>query len=353
MNKLLQIQNLGKTYRNAKRSALSNMTLDVDAGEIVAIVGESGSGKTTMIRIIAGFETPDTGSVDFDGRRLVDPHIFTAPEDRGIGMVFQDLALFPHLTVKKNLLFGVKNSRQRTDAYVQELLELVGLPGLQNRYPHEISGGQVQRIALARALASQPRLLLLDEPFNNLDIRIKNSLLREMREIIKQTGTTTLFITHEKSEAFMMADRIAVLRDGKLQQCDRPQQIYASPANTYVAEFFGQANHIPAEIHRDGIHTPFGLIDPQQLAAALPANVQNGFLVHRPWDVIINDGDQAGIPVTISHSYFFGDHQEVYFRIPGAADIEFKMFVHRERLLPPGTPLNISLKANHLAFCTH
>ena len=298
MDKLLHVIDLSKTYPNAMDPAVSGLALRLEQGEIVAMVGESGSGKTTTIRMIAGFEVPDAGEIYFHGTPLVGPGLFVPPEERDIGMVFQDLALFPHLTVKKNVLFGVKQKNLRTAAYVRELLDLVGLPGLENRYPHEISGGQVQRIALARALASQPKLLLLDEPFNNLDIRIKMTLLGEIRDIIKKTNTTTLFITHEKSEAFVLADRIAVLRNGRLQQCAPPWEIYSQPVNTYVAEFFGQANHIPAEVWDDGIHTPLGQFSLDILPSPLPEDATTGFLVHRPWDIILHDIEDQGIHST-------------------------------------------------------
>jgi ABC-type sulfate/molybdate transport systems ATPase subunit len=236
-------------------------------------------------------------------------------------------------------------------AYVRELLDLVGLPGLENRYPHEISGGQVQRIALARALASQPKLLLLDEPFNNLDIRIKMTLLGEIRDIIKKTGTTTLFITHEKSEAFVLADRIAVLRNGRLQQCAPPWEIYSQPINTYVAEFFGQANHIPAEVRDDGIHTPLGQFSSDSLPSPLPADATTGFLVHRPWDIMLHNNEAQGIPVVITRRYFLGDHQEVYFTVPASPRSEFKFFTHREKQFVQGATISISLQQDHLTFC--
>lgn len=351
MDKILQLIDLSKTYPNAQEPAVSSLALRLERGEIVAMVGESGSGKTTTIRMIAGFEVPDAGEIHFNGTPLVGPNLFVSPEAREIGMVFQDLALFPHLTVKKNLLFGVKQKNRRSTAYVRELLELVGLPGLENRYPHEISGGQVQRIALARALASQPKLLLLDEPFNNLDIRIKMTLLGEIRDIIKRTDTTTLFITHEKSEAFVLADRIAVLRNGRLQQCASPREIYSQPANTYVAEFFGQANHIPTKIRNGRMYTPLGQFSPDILPSPLPGETNTGFLVHRPWDIMLHDNEEQGIPVVITHRYFLGDHQEVYFTVPASPGSEFKFFTHREKQFSQGATIYISLREDHLTFC--
>lgn len=353
MDKILQLIDLYKTYPNSTEPAVSGLTLSLQKGEILALVGESGSGKTTTIRMIAGFEVPDKGKIHFKGRILVSPEHFVPPEERGVGMVFQDLALFPHLTVKKNLLFGIKDKASRTNAYVKKLLELVGLPGLEERYPHEISGGQVQRIALARALASNPELLLLDEPFNNLDIRIKIALLGEIREIIKKTRTTTLFISHEKSEAFMLADKIAVLKRGRLQQCATPQKIYSQPYNTYVAEFFGQANHIPGEIKDGYIHTPLGQFSTDILPQNLPKETKRGFLVHRPWDIVIHDNGVQGIPIKITHSYFFGDHQEIHFQVPSYKEVEFKFFTHREKQFSQGEMIYISIKEEHLYFCTH
>lgn len=243
---LLHAQGITKKYRGNARAAVDDATFGVAEGEILALVGESGSGKTTLLRILAGLESPDEGEIKLDGHAISAPGKVLPPEQRGIGMVFQHHALFPHLTVEKNIAFGIRHlPRQERAARIETLLELIGLPGFGKRYPHELSGGERQRIALARALAPQPRLLLLDEPFSSLDARLRQSVRDDTRAVLKQHGTTAIFVTHDTDDALAVADAIVVIREGEVQQCGAPLEIYRAPANSYVASFFGICNFIP------------------------------------------------------------------------------------------------------------
>lgn len=216
---------------------LGPLSLSVKKGELIGVLGPSGSGKTTLLRVIAGFERPDAGSIAIDGRVVADATHWVEPEDRGVGMVFQDYALFPHLTVFENIAFGVRS--QKPEVRVRELLELVGLVGCEGRYPHELSGGEQQRVALARSLATNPKVLLLDEPFSNLDADLRPKMRAELELILKRLSCTTVFVTHDQGEAFELADRIAVLNAGRVEQIDTPEGLYRTPATRFVAEFIG------------------------------------------------------------------------------------------------------------------
>lgn len=215
----------------------------LEQGDIGALLGPSGCGKTTLLRMIAGFEDPDGGAIHLHGQPLWTGGRGVAAEDRHIGMVFQDYALFPHLTVWENIAFGMKHvSRAEIKATIEELLVVTGLAGVEKRYPHELSGGQQQRVALARAIAPKPRCLLMDEPFSNLDVTLRESLSAEVREIIKRFGITALMVTHNQHEAFAMADRIGVMMAGRILQWDTPEGLYHKPETLSVARFIGEGS---------------------------------------------------------------------------------------------------------------
>ncbi len=214
---------------------LGPLSLSVKKGELIGVLGPSGAGKTTLLRVIAGFERPDAGSIAIDGRVVADATHWVEPEDRGVGMVFQDYALFPHLTVFENIAFGVRS--RKPEVRVRELLELVGLVGFEGRYPHELSGGEQQRVALARSLATNPKVLLLDEPFSNLDADLRPKMRAELELILRRLSCTTIFVTHDQGEAFELADRIAVLNAGRLEQIETPERLSHEPATPFVADF--------------------------------------------------------------------------------------------------------------------
>ena len=240
----------GVSKRYGETTALSDVTLSVEDGEFFTLVGPSGCGKTTTLRLLAGFEAPTGGTVRFDG----DDVAGVPPEDRGVGLVFQSYALFPHMTVAENVAYGLRFSDPPGGAdaggRVGELLELVGLEGFDDRDPTELSGGQQQRVALARALAPGPDLLLLDEPMSALDARLRERLRRDVREIQRELGVTTVYVTHDQAEAMAISDRVAVLSAGRLEQVGDPRALYRRPATRFVAEFLGENNVFEGEVVR-------------------------------------------------------------------------------------------------------
>lgn len=219
----VKINNIKFKYDNSSEDTLRDFSLEIDRGEIIAVIGESGSGKSTLLRILSGFEVPYSGSIKVDNRVLLDDSSFIPVEKRGIGMVFQDYALFPHLTVDENIRFGVpKYSKKEQKNLVDEMLSLVNLSEYKKRYPHELSGGQQQRIGLARALAPKPSLLLLDEPFSNLDSNLRHKIRDELKAIISSTNTTALFVSHDREDALTIADRVVVLDRGSIVKVGKP-----------------------------------------------------------------------------------------------------------------------------------
>lgn len=248
---ILQIEQITRQFAGSSAPAVANLSLTLTQGDILGLLGPSGCGKTTLLRIIAGFEQHQSGVVKLAGQTVSQGSTWVPPERRSIGMVFQDFALFPHLTVADNVAFGLKHlgrkqSEQR-QGRVSEAIALVGLDGMENRFPHELSGGQQQRVALARALAPRPTLILLDEPLSNLDVQVRLYLRHEVRDILKSTGTSGIFVTHDQEEALSIADQVAVMRQGKLEQLGTPEEIYQDPASRFVAEFVTQANFLPAQ----------------------------------------------------------------------------------------------------------
>jgi iron(III) transport system ATP-binding protein len=244
---------------------LAGIDLSLRPGELVGLLGPSGCGKTTLLRLIAGFERPRHGAVDLDGREVSGPARWLPPERRGVGMVFQDYALFPHLNAWRNACFGL--SAGHDPARVPWLMELLGLDGLEGRFPHELSGGQRQRLALVRALAPGPAVLLLDEPFSNLDVEVRLRLRSELPGVLQECGASGLMVTHDPGEALAICDRVAVLRRGHLHQCAPPRLLVDDPATAFVGRFVLQANLLPVERRGALLRTPLG---PMRLAAAGP-----------------------------------------------------------------------------------
>lgn len=219
----VKVKDLSFQYKNAAQPTIKNFNLAVEEGEIVSILGNSGSGKSTMLRLIAGLEIPKNGSIKINNRIMADESHFVHPEKRGVGLVFQDYALFPHMTVAENIKFGLKKmNKKQKDERLDEVLHLVGLTNYLKRYPYELSGGQQQRVALARALAPNPSLIMFDEPFSNLDAELQLQIRDELRGIIKTTGLTSIFVTHDREDARSLADRIVIMKEGTIAQVGKP-----------------------------------------------------------------------------------------------------------------------------------
>ncbi|MFD2035728.1 ABC transporter ATP-binding protein [Belliella marina] len=304
---ILSLQNIYKKYGNANDFAVNDISFNVTEGEILALVGESGSGKTTLLRLIAGLEHPDQGIISLSGQVIVEGKKTVPAHTRKVGMVFQDYALFPHLTILENVKFGIQKVKGNPETIAKDTLKLVGLKEDHNKYPHQLSGGQQQRVALARAIAPNPKILLMDEPFSNLDAMLKDQVREEIRQIIKKTGITAIFVTHDTKDALSTADRIAILHKGFLQQIDIPKVLYENPINPYVANFFGKRNEILATPSEDGFYTTFGFVsDPE--AKKFKSKVK---LLFRPehGEVVQRKGQQlSGKIVKVS---YFGSHQLV------------------------------------------
>ena len=281
---LIELDHISLTYPNAAAPALQDLSLRVEAGALLSILGPSGCGKTTVLRVIAGFERPQRGQVMIAGHPVCDERHWVPPEERGVGMVFQDYALFPHLTVAQNVAFGLRRQEKAAAARtVAETLSLVGLAGLEGRYPHELSGGQQQRVALARALAPKPVVVLLDEPFSNLDPDMRGQMREEVQAILHRTGTTAVVVTHDHDEAFAMADCVVVLNSGRLEQFDTPEAIYHTPSTRFVANFVGQADFLPGHVENGKVHTEAGIFPN---VGGYPAGTEVELLI-RPDDVHI------------------------------------------------------------------
>ena len=254
---LLELARIGKRFGADRPAAVDGLTLTLEAGRILVLLGPSGCGKTTTLRLIAGFEEPDEGQIAIGGRVVAQAGSRgVPPEERGVGVVFQDYALFPHLTVEENVAFGLaRRPRTARSAQVARILDLIGLGDLARRYPHELSGGQQQRVATARALAPEPALLLLDEPFSNLDADLRAQMRDEVEKTLRATKTTAIFVTHDQEEAFTIADEVGVLNEGRLEQLGPPETIYHRPATPFVAEFVGAADFLPGVVTSEGIVT--------------------------------------------------------------------------------------------------
>ena len=244
----IEIQNLFKCFK--KVVAINHIQLEVNKGEMLTLLGPSGCGKTTTLRCIAGLERPDEGDIVIDGKPMLSQG-FVQPSKRGIGMVFQNYAVWPHMKVYNNIVYGLKLqklSKQEIKEKAQKVLELVGLDGLEDRYPSQLSGGQQQRVALARALVGNPKVLLLDEPLSNLDAKLREELRFEIKSLVRRMGITSVYVTHDQAEAMVISDRVAVMESGNVVQIGLPEEIYEKPANRFVADFIGTMNFISGEV---------------------------------------------------------------------------------------------------------
>lgn len=317
--------------------ALGPLSLSIHDGELLAVLGPSGAGKTTLLRLLSGLQRPNGGRMRIDGRTVFqEGTVFVEPEKRHVGMLFQDHALFPHLTVRKNILFGIqrwaKDDRERR---LYELEDLLGLKSYLQRYPHQLSGGQQQRVALARTLAPRPKVILLDEPLSSIDADLRGQLAQELRDVIKRAGTTAIWITHDQTEALDLADRILVLNRGKLEQLDTPWNLYNTPRTRFVADFIGHTVFLPGELKGKTILTEVGAID------YLPClqDFQKLEVMLRPDDVKLTPHD-SGIGVVIKRQ-FWGAMQLYTIALPSGRHLLSTQSAHIN--WPLGTQVRITL----------
>ena len=337
------ISNVQKRF--GRYPALNGVSLDIAPGELLALLGPSGSGKTTLLRLIAGLDFPDSGTVAFGDQDVT----FARAAERGVGFVFQQYALFKHMTVAQNVAFGLdvkprrdRPSRSERNARVESLLQLVELGGLGKRHPSQLSGGQRQRVALARALAVSPKLLLLDEPFGALDATVRKTLRRELRRIHDTTGVTTVFVTHDQEEALDLADRVALLNHGRIEQVGRPQDVLDRPASPFVAGFVGQANKLEGEV-RGRVFSALG--------ATLPAEgVADGRAVAfiRPDQLALASGEHAGIAATLKRITVRGPVLWLECDGPDGRLLEAALPRTASATLTPGDPVRLMIQGGQV-----
>jgi iron(III) transport system ATP-binding protein len=317
MTSQLEVNNLVVGYDG--QQVVNQVSFILEAGSIGCMLGPSGCGKTTVLRAIAGFEPVIKGRILIDDVEVSSPGRCLSPDKRNIGMVFQDFALFPHLSVAGNIQFGLRNwSPEKSQSRVQELLAIVGMPASANAYPHQLSGGQQQRIALARALAPRPGILLLDEPFSSMDIELRDQLAREIRNILKQENTTAILVTHDQHEAFAIADDICVLNEGSIQQQDSGYNLYHRPANRFVADFIGQGVIIPASVEDScSVKTDLGIIRGQNEIQAARGSIVDVLI--RPDDVIHDD--ESGETAIVVEKSFRGADFLYFLRVDSGLEV--------------------------------
>ena len=329
----------GLTKRYAGVTALSDASLDVKAGTLLALLGPSGCGKTTLLRLIAGLDRPHAGTIEVDGRVVESATVHVPPERRELGLVFQEYALFPHLSVADNVAFGLPRGADR-EARVQDMLGQVGLDGLGSRMPHELSGGQQQRVALARALAPGPRLIMLDEPFSNLDPALREGVRREVRRVLRAANATAIIVTHDQEEALSLTDEVAVMMDGRILQQGPPAELYRRPASRQVAEFVGDINVINGRAIGRAVVCDLGTISVLDDLYG-PADV-----LIRPEALQLTE-DQGGQAVQVGRS-FFGHDQMINLRFDSGLRLSSRVgptFTFRR-----GARVRVQLNGDVLAF---
>lgn len=330
----VSLTNLHKSYENGN-VVIDDMSLDLAHGEILVLSGPSGCGKTTTLRLIAGFIEPDRGSIFVEGLEVAGA-TWIPPERRPVGIVFQDYALFPHLTIEQNIGFGLAKAQKTVrERRIADTLSLVGLSGFNHRYPHECSGGEQQRVALARALAPEPKVVLLDEPFSNLDAFLRARVREEIRQILKKAGTTAIFVTHDQQEALALADRLVVLNKGRFEQVGSPEDIYHRPVSRFVANFMGQANFVPAEAGPDGINTEVGF---WPLPGDLNADSEVEVML-RPHDISLT-ADTSAVTV-VDTRQFLGEENLYTITLPSGRKLLSTMPSHA--VFAPGDKVSIEI----------
>ncbi len=336
---LIELRNVSKRFGEA--FAVKNLSLSVEQGGFLVLLGASGCGKTTTLRLIAGLEAPDSGEIWLNGERVAGGGDWVPPEERRVGMVFQDYALFPHLTVRANLAFAIhKMPTAQREARIREMLALVGMERYIDRYPHQLSGGEQQRVALARALTPNPSVVLLDEPFSNLDAALRRAMRDEVRRILRRAGATAVFVTHDQEEAFSLADTVAVMRHAELLQSGPPQEVYLQPVTREVAAFLGDANFLPGRANGSEVQCALG---------ALPLlRGANGAVevMLRPESIrLVPDANGQAEVVSVR---FFGHDQLVKVRLASGEVLEARTWPLPD--IEPGAHVQMSIRGAVMAY---
>ncbi|OBX08201.1 ABC transporter [Gallibacterium salpingitidis] len=337
------------------QTILQDLHLALEQDEIVCLLGASGCGKTTLLKAIAGLLPISDGQICLAGKDLSQ----TPLEQRQIGLIFQDYALFPHLTVAENILFGLQQkSRQQQQTVLNKMTELVHLQGLEQRYPHQLSGGQQQRVAIARALACEPKLLLLDEPFSNIDSQVRYQLIEEIRAILKQQQVPAIFVTHSKEEAFVFADKLALMDKGKIVQFGDALSLYQQPNSRFVAEFLGNVNYLPCQIQQQQLKTVFGYLPLIKTYYADQRPVQEGdcaCLLFRPEEIEIQSKVSQPLPplstlAIIQQRIFLGSHYRYYVKLANSDKTTSTLLVQSATMLPIGSKVMLTFQLQQLVL---
>ncbi len=346
MSDFLTIENV--SYHIDEKAILSDISFELPPSGIATLLGPSGCGKTSLLRLIAGFAAPSAGTIRLNDKILSSADQLLSPDKRGIGMVFQDYALFPHLSVYDNLVFGLdKKASDQTKQYVSELLEMIGLSGIEKRHPHELSGGQQQRIAIARAIAPKPKLLLLDEPFASLDANLRERLVRDIQVLLQELHIAAILVTHDQREAFAISEYIGLMHDGKILQWDKPFNLYHQPCDPFVANFVGQGVMVRAQVVTPhAVESALGTVESK---TPLEHNIGDKIcMLIRPGDIVEDKSAQQA--AKIIHKFFHGDSTlyELNFR-----GIKLIANVNSHADYRVGDDVPFAVKADHLVTFDH
>jgi iron(III) transport system ATP-binding protein len=341
---VLELDGLEKSYDGTR--VIGDLSLSIEDGELMTLLGPSGCGKTTTLRLIAGLERPNGGTVRIDGEAVSGPE-FVAPEQRDVGVVFQEFALFPHLTARENIAFGIQEwDKPDRETRVDELLELVGLKSHGEKHPEELSGGQQQRVALARSLAPEPSVLLLDEPFSNLDVDLRVEMREEVRSILKKAGVTAISVTHDQEEAMSISDRVAVMSEGRIEQVGTPEEVFQQPKSRFVAGFLGHASFVSGHVEDDCVETGVGCVPLERVNGLTEEYVGSQIdLMVRPDDVRAEPAEPGIANGEVVHRRYLGP--TVLYRVEiDTGDVVGCMHNHADQV-SLDDPVSVSLDADH------